>query len=66
MSEEEAKDGLGVVELLSAQEEVTLVSWRKAFYRIPCKPLLHHVQGKPKTNVTCMEAISMSCTMYCS
>jgi len=64
--EEEAMHGSGVVESLSVQEEAKLVAWRKAFYRIPCKPLLHHVQGKPKTNVTCMEAISMSCTMYCS
>ena len=33
--EEEAVDGPGVVESLAAQEEVKLVAWRKAVYRIP-------------------------------
>jgi len=64
--EEEAMDGPGLVESLAAQEEAKLVAWRKASYRIPHKPLLYHVQGEPKTNVTCMQATSMSCTMFCS
>ena len=64
--EEEAMDSSGVVESLAAQEEAKLVAWRKAFYRIPHKPLLRHVQGELKTNVTCMQATSMSCTMFCS
>jgi len=64
--EEEAMDGPGVVESLAAQEEAKLVAWRKAFYRIPHKPLFHHVQGELKTNVTCMQAMYTSCTMFCS
>jgi len=66
MHAEETMDGQGVVESLAAQEEVKLVAWRKAFHRIPHKPLIHHVQGEPKTNVTCMQATSLSCTMFCS
>ena len=54
MPEEEAMDGQGVVRSLAAQEKAKLVAWRKAFHRISHKPLLHHVQGKPKTNVACM------------
>ena len=64
--EEEVMDGPGVVESLAAQEEAKLVAWLKTFYRIPHKSLLHHVQGEPKTNVTCMQATSLSCTMFCS
>ena len=64
--EEEAMDSLGVVESLAAQEEAKLVAWRKTFFRIPHKSLLHHVQGELKTNVTCMQATSMSSTMFCS
>jgi len=66
MPAEEAMDGQGVVESLAAQGEAKLVAWRKAFHRIPHKPLLHHVQGEMKTNVTCMQATSPSCTMLCS
>ena len=51
---------------MAAQGEAKLVAWRKAFHRIPHKPLLHHVQGEMKTNVTCMQATSPSCTMLCS
>jgi len=64
--EDEAMDCPGLVESLAAQQEAKLVAWRKALYRIPHKPILHHVQGEPKTNVTCMQATSMSCTMFCS
>jgi len=52
-------DGPGVVESFASQEEAKLVAWRKAFYRIPHKPLL---QGEPKTNVTRMQASTMFCS----
>ena len=48
----------------SPQPEAKLVVWRKAFYRIPHKPLFHRVQGEPKTNVTCIQATYTSCTMF--
>jgi len=66
VSEEEAKDVSGVVDCLSAQEEVKLVAWRKAFNRIPHKPPLQIVQGELKTGITCLEATFMSCTLPCS
>ena len=55
-----------VVESLAAQEEAKLVAWRKAFFWMPNKPFLHHVQGELKNNFTCMQATSMSFTMFCS
>ena len=66
LSEEAIKDGSEMVESLSVQEAVRLVSWRKTFRRIPYKTFLQGAQAELKTSVTHMEATFMACTLPCS